>query len=54
MFINTIVATGSEMLSYVTVALVYDKVGMKITYVVAHCIAALGCTLYVIFGESYP
>ena len=51
-FINTIIASGSELLSYALSAFVVEKLDIKITYVVSFLIGITGSLCYIFLGEG--
>jgi nitrate/nitrite transporter NarK len=52
-YVNTIVSSISEIISYLVTGALYDTIGPKVSFVVSFAIAVVGSVFYVIFGESH-
>ena len=53
-FKNTIGAALSEMIGYMVTGVIYERLGLKISYVIFFLLGAIGSALYLFFVHQHP
>ena len=52
-YINTIVSSGSELASYALSGLIFDRIGIKISYYCSFAVTIIGSILYIVLGSKF-
>jgi hypothetical protein len=53
-FVNIVATVLSEMIAYYVGGLLYDRIGIKSTYLISYSIGVVGCLSYVLLSTTYP
>jgi len=53
-FVNIVTTSLSEMTAYYVGGLLYDRIGIKSTYLISYSIGVVGCLSYVLLSTTYP